>query len=313
MQRGVGSPQIEADLQVAHTDENHRAHIKHDEQHKVIHVLEQRRAPLFHANGHGERQNALHHMLLTHEQTGQHGQGGHEPDRADYSLDSRPRHEGTGLERRTNGIESLGADNGQGENAGGDGQPLAEVDDLAHSVAVDPVRVDLEGHAEGHAHAHHHQVAHGQVDQERVGHGAHLAVAREDEDDQRVPDQPQEEGDAVERHQRRRRRLLVPEELPAQLVGQVVGQPVPVAVPPRVAVVLSGRQVPNILRHPRHPVDPHPGEIAAAVAQRSRVREVIHRRESGTGGVWCRCGRGGSGVHEVTLKMDADHLTGAWL
>ena len=123
------------------------------------------------------------------------------------------------------GVEAFGADDGQREDAGRDGQTLTEVDELAQRVTVHPVLVDLHRHAERHADADDHQVSDAEVDEERVGDGTHAAAARVHVDHQQVTDATDEERDAVQRDQHGRRRVLVHEEHVADAVEHVVRHP----------------------------------------------------------------------------------------
>ena len=210
-------------------------------------MLQRRRAPLLDACAYRHRDDRLDDALAAHEHARHRGRRRRQPDGADHLPDARAAHEGARAQRPADGVEPLGADDGEREDARRHRQTLAEVDEATHDVAVDPVLVDLDGDTERHAHEDDHQVAHGQVDEERVGDGAHVATPGEDVDDEDVADRAEEEGEPVERDEDSSRRVAVHDEVLPDPSQHVLRDPRPVH---RVRIELV-RQVPVKVIHRR--------------------------------------------------------------
>ena len=117
------------------------------------------------------------------------------------------------------GIETLGADDGECQNTRNDRQTLAEVRQLTPHVSVDPVSVHLQRDAERHAHTVDHEVARGKVHQKIVGHRLHVSVLDEDADDGEVADDADQESDAIKANQQPRARVPEPEKLLQELTS----------------------------------------------------------------------------------------------
>ncbi len=230
MEDGLRTPQVESDLQVADADERNRCYVEEKQQGEVVGVFKSAGTPAFHARLHGYGEELFHHHFLAYQQIWQHRQRRQQPDPDGYSLDPSSGHKSSGSQRSPYRIEALGADHSERQDRGRDGQPLSEVDDLAHSVPVHPILVHLHRNCERHAEKHHQQVTHGQVDQERVGDGPHVAITGEDVDDQNVPYQPHDKRQAIDGHQNDRRGLFVHEEAVFDLIDHFVRQPITVCV-----------------------------------------------------------------------------------
>ena len=188
-------------------------------------MLECGRRPDLDALGDGERADLEYDVFAPHERAREHREGRHEPDADDEAPQTTLSRDGQRLQRPADGVEALGADDGEREDARRHRQTLAEVDEATHDIAIDPVLVDLYGDTERHAHEDNHQVAHGQVDEERVGDGAHVATPGEYVDDEDITDAAEEEGNAVEGDEDCSRRLTVHHEVLPDAPQDLIGNP----------------------------------------------------------------------------------------
>ena len=237
-------------------------------------MLEGGRRPDLDALGDGERADLEDNVFAPHERARQHSEGRDEPDGDDETPQTTSSRDGQSLQRPPDGVEPLGADDGEREDAGRHRQTLAEVDEATHDVAVDPVLVDLDGDAERHAHEDDHQVAHGQVDEERVGDGAHVATPGEDVDDEDVADRAEEEGEPVERDEDGGRRLTVHHEVLPDAPQDLIGNPRTIVagachVDGAVDVQVHRRVIPHVRRLHRASVV---GDVTARfISQKQRL------------------------------------------
>lgn len=124
------------------------------------------------------------------DEQGAHGGGREQPDEDQHDPNLAPRENHLGTQWPQDGKVAVEGDGHHREDADPDGHALQEGRQLAHGLPVDPVAVDVVAEGDGQTHADHHQVADGEVEEEDIGEGPHVAMPQYDKDDEDIADQP---------------------------------------------------------------------------------------------------------------------------